>query len=273
MNYLNLNHLKKVDLSCVMNNDSHYMTYVAKKIVTNKSINTDGWIVINKLLPINRGLNKNKIVKADIIQKKEIVVKISKNKELLKKDYDASIKLESLKCPNFSRYLGFFSCKDNFNNYNFNKPLPKFFCKNNGTTNYFLFMNYYPLGSLSNFIPNEMNQIISIINQVIGSCILEFEKFGFIHGDLHPGNILCKKIKNDKIIKYGDKSISTHGIQIILFDFDRSNFSGNFGCFLTEISTFINLYDLYLNEKNIIKHNNLLSPLQKVKKEFYKIKN
>ena len=29
----------------------------------------------------------------------------------------------------------------------------------------------------------------------------------------------------------------------ILFDFDRSNFSNNFGMLLNEILTFINLYD------------------------------
>ena len=34
-----------------------------------------------------------------------------------------------------------------------NKPLPKYFCKNNGTENYFLFMEYYDFGSILNYIP------------------------------------------------------------------------------------------------------------------------
>ena len=47
---------------------------------------------------------------------------------------------------NFAKYLGFFTN-------DINKPLPKYFCKNNGTENYFLFMEYYDFGSILNYIP------------------------------------------------------------------------------------------------------------------------
>lgn len=275
MEYLNLNYLEKTDLNGLMNNDNSYKKYVARKIVKNKKINTDGWILSNKLLPVNRGENKNKLIKADLIKKKEIVIKISKRKELLEKDYSISIKLEELKCINFAKYLGFFSCKDDIDNYNSDKPLPKYFCKNNGTTNYFLFMNYYPLGSIVKYIPQNIDEIISIINQVLASMILAYEKLGFIHGDLHPGNILCKNTKKPSI-KYsfnnGNKEINTDGIQIIIFDFDRSNFSGDFARLLNELSTFINLYESYLIEKNLFEMNNIsVTPLRNLKREFYKV--
>jgi len=94
-------------------------------------------------------------------------------------------------------------------------------------------MNYYPYGSIINYIPNNIDEIISIINQV-----LAYEKFGFIHGDLHPGNILCKNSKKE-YIKYSYsnicKTINLYCIQIIIFDFDRSNFSGDFGMLLNEL--------------------------------------
>lgn len=275
MEYLNLNYLEKTDLNGLMNNDNSYKKYVARKIVKNKKINTDGWILSNKLLPVNRGENKNKLIKADLIKKKEIVIKISKRKELLEKDYSISINLEELKCINFAKYLGFFSCKDDIDNYNLDKPLPKYFCKNNGTINYFLFMNYYPLGSIVKYIPQNIDEIISIINQVLASMILAYEKLGFIHGDLHPGNILCKNTKKTSI-KYsfnnGNKEINTDGIQIIIFDFDRSNFSGDFARLLNELSTFINLYESYLIEKNLFQTNNIsVTPLRNLKREFYKV--
>jgi serine/threonine protein kinase len=275
MNYLNLNYLQKIDINGVMNNENNYKKYVAEKISKNNSKTTDGWLLPNKLLPVNRGENKNKLVISSIIKKKEVVVKISKKKNLLEIDYNISIELAKLKCINFAKYIGFFSCKDNIDNYNIDKQLPKYFCKNDGSINYFLFMNYYSIGSILNFIPKNIEQIISIINQVLSSMILAYENFGFIHGDLHPGNILCKET-NRSIIIYsfidGVKQINTHGIQIVIFDFDRSNFSGDFARLLNELSTFINLYEGYLIEKQIFKKNNIsTTPFTLLKKELYKV--
>lgn len=275
MQYYNLNYLEKSDLDGLNNNENNYKKYVAKKII-NKNKNTkttDGWLIPKKLLPVNRGENKNKLVEANIIKKTKVVVKISKRENLLEKDYNTSLKLQSLKIPNFAKYIGFFSCKDNFNNYEINKELPKYFCKNNGTTNYFLFMQYYPIGSILNYIPKTINEIISIINQVFASLIIAFEKLGFIHGDLHPGNVLLKKTDKN-IIKYGNKNIETSGLQAIIFDFDRSNFSGDFSMFLSELSAFINFYEIYLIEKDVFhKNNKIVTPFRQLKKEFYKIIN
>ena len=115
-------------------------------------------------------------------------MKISKRKELLENDNNTSNYLT--KCVNFAKYFRFFSCK------------------NNNTPNYVLFMEYYNFGSILNYIPKSLNEIISILNQVIASATLAFEHFGFIHGDLHPGNILLKKTKNDFIkYKFTDKEL------------------------------------------------------------------
>ena len=275
MEYYNLNYLKKVDINGLMNNENNYRKYIVNKIIEQSKI-TEECLNPVKLLQIYKKYNKN-------IFNKTIVVKISKKYELLNKDYEISKKLEELKCINFAKYLGFFSCKDDINNYNLEKPLPKYFCKNNGTINYFLFMEYYEIGSIVNYKPEKIEEIISIINQVIGSMTSAFEKLGFIHGDLHTGNILIKKIKKNKITykykykyQYQDRisEINTHGIQIVLFDFDRSNFSNDFGMLLNEILTFINLYDSYLLESKILKVNNIsITPLRTLKKELYKVIN
>jgi serine/threonine protein kinase len=275
MEYYNLEYLNKVDIGSVNNNDDGYKKYIVKKIIKNNAKNTSGWLIPEKLLPVKRGENKNKLIEANIIKRKKIVVKISKYKELLEKDLLISNNLKELNCINFANYLGFFSCKDNINNYNKNKPLPKYFCKNNGTNNYFLFMEYYPNGSLETYIPNNINEIISILNQIICSMILAYEKLEFVHGDLHPGNILIKKI-NRKTIKYnfeeGITEIETSNIIPVLFDFDRSYFSKFFGSLIIEIVTFVNLYEKLLLEKDILKFNSL-TPFSYLKTELNKATN
>ena len=133
-------------------------------------------------------------------------------------------------------------------------------------------MKYYECGSLLHYKPESIEQIISIINQTLSSSILAFEKLGFIHGDLHPGNILIKKTKKN-FIKYKELEIKTSGIEIVMFDFDRSNFSGSFGMFLISIMTFINFYDSYLLEANLFLINKSVSPLMTLKKELFKVTN
>ena len=76
-----------------MNNENNYKKYIAKKIINQESTTTDGWLIPNKLLPVDRGENKNKLIIANIIKKKRVVVKISKRKELLEKDFITSKKL------------------------------------------------------------------------------------------------------------------------------------------------------------------------------------
>ncbi len=267
MNYLNLQYLQKASIGAVDNNHDNFRKYIALKSSSSK--NTDGWIIPNKLLPVNRSATANILIEANIIKRKKTVIKISKNKDLLEKDYNVSLQLAELNIPNYIKYLGFFSCLDNIDK---NKALPKFFCSNKGENNYFLIMEYFPLGSLASYIPQTLDEVISIINQVIASSISAFEKNGFIHGDLHPGNILIKKTKKKKF-DYPIKSIKTAGIKIILFDFDRSKFNGDFMTLFVELSTFINIYEKLLLDKNIFLIKNNKTPFSSIKKDFYSITN
>lgn len=273
MNNYALQYLEKVKINGVRNNEENYRKYIAEKSINSK--NTDGWLIPNQLLNISNRISGNKIVKANIIKKKKIIVKISKNKELLEKDYNISIMLSKIKCNNFANYLGFFSCKNNINQYEKEKILPDFFCKNKIDTNYFLFMNYYPLGSLEKYKPKNIDEIISIINQVLSCMTYAYEKINFVHGDLHPGNTLVKKTTKENLLyNFDDKTIkiSTFGIEVVLFDFDRSSTDKNFGFLLNELSTFINTYETIMLQTNLF-NNQEVTPFRNLKKEFYKITN
>ena len=296
MNNYALQYLEKVKINGVRNNEENYRKYIAEKSINSK--NTDGWLIPNQLLNISNRISGNKIVKANIIKKKKIIVKISKYKELLEKDYNISIMLSTIKCKNFANYLGFFSwnsselrssvfkaynsskdplltCKNNINQYEKEKILPDFFCKNKIDTNYFLFMNYYPLGSLEKYKPKNIDEIISIINQVLSCMTYAYEKINFVHGDLHPGNILVKKTTKENLLyNFDDKTIkiSTFGVEVVLFDFDRSSTDKNFGFLLNELSTFINTYETIMLQMNLF-NNQENTPFRNLKKEFYKITN
>lgn len=155
---------------------------------------------------------------------------MSKEIDMLKNDYNNAITLSQLNCLNFMKYLGFFQCKDNINKFNVNKNLPPYFCQKDGSTNGFIFMDYFELGSLDKYIPKNIDELISIITQLLASMTLAYFNLGFIHNDLHYGNVLVKKTTKPYFIyKFNDFEIKvkTHGIQIMIFDFDRATFTQN----------------------------------------------
>ena len=174
--------------------------------------------------------------------------------------------MNSIKSPNYSKYLGLFSCKDNIKNYSKSKPLPEEFCKLNSETNFFLFMPYYKLGSLAVYESKNIDEIIFIINQFICASLFAYQKLGFLHNDFHIGNILLKPTSKETI-KYN----LNQGIEIIIFDFDRSTFNnkGAFDKYLTQLMTLINIYKLKLLEYPLWKD----IDLKDFQKKLYKITN
>ena len=74
MNYLNLQYLQKASIGAVDNNHDNFRKYIALKSSSSK--NTDGWIIPNKLLPVNRSATANILIEANIIKRKKSVIKI-----------------------------------------------------------------------------------------------------------------------------------------------------------------------------------------------------
>lgn len=279
MEYYNLEYLPKTDFGFLNNNDNTYRKYIASLFdKKDKPKNTSGWLVPKKILQVNSNNNNRRasgdiLIESDLfIKKKTVVVKISKNKKLLNEDFEASKQLNSIKSPNYSKYLGLFSCKDDIKKYSKSKPLPEEFCKLNGETNFFLFMPYYKLGSLAVYVPKNIDEIISIINQFICASLFAYQKLGFLHNDLHIGNILLKPTSKETIkynLNQGMKEIKTFGVEIIIFDFDRSTFNNHnsFFKYLIKLMTLINIYVLKLLEYPLWKD----IDLKNFQKNLYKI--
>lgn len=86
-----------------------------------------------------------------------------------------------------------------------------------------LVMKYYNLGCIDNYPWNKNNFSLlkNIIKQVIFAIIYAYNIVGFIHEDLHSGNILLKPKRND-IIKYNGKILILEEFEVVIMDFEKS---------------------------------------------------
>ena len=86
-----------------------------------------------------------------------------------------------------------------------------------------LVMQEYNLKSIENYSWNENNFDIlkNVIKQVVFSIIYAYETKGFIHGDLHSGNILLKPNGNN-IINYGVTQLLILDLEAVIMDFEKS---------------------------------------------------
>lgn len=123
--------------------------------------------------------------------------------ESIKKEYKISQELFELQ--NFIRYFCLIRCNDNIKNIinNKNKISEYKICHYGDNQVGILVMKEYNLGSIENYNwnINNLDLLKNIIKQVIFSIIYAYNNKGFIHGDLHTGNILLKPKRNYEIMK------------------------------------------------------------------------
>jgi predicted unusual protein kinase regulating ubiquinone biosynthesis (AarF/ABC1/UbiB family) len=97
-------------------------------------------------------------------------------------------------------------------------------------------MKKYRHGSLNKYINKlELSEVINILKQLLLAQLYIFNKTGFLHNDIHLGNILVKKSKEDITLNYkiniidNNIPINKHRINIItnflplISDFDRGS--------------------------------------------------
>ena len=113
-----------------------------------------------------------------------------------------------------------------------------------------LVMNYYKLGSIYDYEWSKDNFDIlkNLIKQVVFAVILAYEKIGFIHGDLHCGNVLIKTKRNDEII-YEDKVLIVDKFECIIMDFEKSKLNQN--NIINLIRNIIKFMDSIINSNKI----------------------
>ena len=86
-----------------------------------------------------------------------------------------------------------------------------------------LIMPYYSKGSMRDYEWNQNNIELfkSLLKQLFYSLLIAFETLGFIHSNIHLGNVLMVET-TDLVIEYEDIDIPLYGYKIAVSDFEYS---------------------------------------------------
>jgi serine/threonine protein kinase len=125
-----------------------------------------------------------------------------------------------------------------------------YLCKSGKEQIGILAMNYYKLGSIGNYLWNKTNLNIlkNVLKQTIFSVLYAYEKIGFIHGDLHPNNVLLKNAKAKTEITFGSAilKINTFEARIMEFEKTKVDEKNNFFTAIKNIKKLLdNLCDIF----------------------------
>lgn len=227
--------------------------HLQKKRISQRGAGTKYYIDCSKysenvdslqLITLIRNVNHVAIVKAvitdDSISKKNkhIVVKIMRSSKSSEREFNIGQELFNHKLLGFIKYICLFSCYDTTNEDNIPikatdqaTKIDSKICQAEHTEKNLkkvLVMPYIQRGSIENFIWNSENVHIlkNILIQSVISLAVAYDTIGFLHGDLHLGNILFKETKmitvNYTSKNLSDISIETRGYKVVIMDFEKS---------------------------------------------------
>lgn len=106
-----------------------------------------------------------------------------------------------------------------------------------------------PSATLSSFLDDieiTSDVITNIYFQIILALMIANEAFSFVHNDLHMGNILVKKLRDEVLVRYDDTVIITQYIPVII-DYGRASFMdryGNINAYYRDSFSFNDIYML-----------------------------
>ncbi len=163
----------------------------------NESHTTEEWLTIEGLL----AGNEFNVLKASFKNLKDVVVKFGRT-ELMLNEYNICHLAHEHKIPNFIKYLCIFSCNDDetkIKRQDF--ATRKYICNGPGETLGMIIMPFYSMGSLEKYRWNKNNfQVLqNVLQQICWSLLYAYEQFGFVHGDMHVGNVLLRSTKKQEL--------------------------------------------------------------------------
>jgi hypothetical protein len=211
-------------------------------------VDKDKWLNLIELL--YKSMDNNAvIIKGLYDKKKDIVLKVG-YQSAINKEYDIAEILKEL--PSFITYYCKFMCNDDIMNIINNRHMLINYkmCNDGYKPIGILIMNYYNLGSIGYYKWNMENFLIlkNVLKQTVFAILYAYEKKGFIHGDLHIGNVLLKlKVKNE--IYYDKKKLLVNTFEVRIMDFEKSkiNIKNDFMTVIKNIQKLLDSLCIYGN--------------------------
>lgn len=207
-------------------NDEDFFKYkidCSSKISDNNP-ETLEWLEIKNQIKHNS--EEYKILSGILEENKSIVVKVGNNK--LSREFEIGKLLDSLNLPTFLSYYCLFKCLDDIKTIgsknNKNQLNRKHLCRKTGEEITILLMPNIELGSIKDYNWNENNFDIlkNILKHIVKSLSYARKYIGFVHNDLHYGNVLLKKTKRKEINYKEFGKLEVNGLLPIIIDYDRS---------------------------------------------------
>lgn len=177
----------------------YYLNYCQENVLNDK--NTRDWLIAQNIII------SQKVVQGLLHNKMKVVIKIGQE-DSISREYKINKQLRQLKqlYKGFTRYICFFSCKDNLDKYQYpnGEWSTRGFCETDGKNQtYSIIMPYYELGSMFSYkwTRDNFKTFKQLIKQVLSLLIFVNKDIGFLHNDVHLENIMLKS-KNGILTPY-----------------------------------------------------------------------
>lgn len=208
--------------SAQRSNSSYKITIDCQARIKNEDPETRDWLELTD--KFDHQSADYAIFKGLLEKSRRIVAKIAFRTATHTTEFEVAKKLELLNLPTLLKYFCKFVCLDNHQSLNYSK---RYLCKKSGDTIHVILMPYVEGGQIDQGKWNRenFNELKQIMKHILYTLLYAAREMGFIHNDLHVGNILLKKTSR-KEIEYGDiGSLKVEGYMPVLMDYDKAYFS------------------------------------------------
>lgn len=181
----------------------------------NEQGNTKGWLKVVRTLQLVRNYDKSRVLLSVLNKNLEVVAKLGGSN--LVNEYAIANILR--KEQGFIKFMCFFKCNDSFSKYPSKNQ--EYMCDGKGNSMHVIVMPFYPAGSLADYPWRQENldTLKSCIKQSTYYITRLYEKFGIVHNDFHPRNVLLTSSPRKKF-KY--ENVPILGLEVVIMDFENS---------------------------------------------------
>jgi hypothetical protein len=224
MSSFSIKSLSKTHPSLTRSYATKYYISCSDKI-TPTTPTTEDWLRIMDRLCLPD--DKSHILLGSLEKYGEIIVKVGDSDDIIKEDYYSNLLKNT---TGFIKYICAFECAHDFRRLKGNEES---ICKGPGSSMKFVLIPYFPMGSIASYkwTNDNIHILRTSLKHAFLSIMAAFRTHGFIHGDLHTGNILLKKTRKSSITYsipgMEEFDIPTNGVRTLIMDFENSSIAKN----------------------------------------------